>query len=253
MEKRSLIQVQDLTVRYGNAVVLDSLDFEVNAGEVFVILGGSGCGKTTLMNTMVGLLDPVCGRVLIDGCDMVGSVGKDRLALLDKIGVMFQGGALFGSMTLLENVRLVLEEKTTLPQKIMDVVARHKLKSVGLEDFADYMPAEISGGMQKRAAIARAMAMDPQILFLDEPSAGLDPVTAASLDQLMLCLSRVMGVTLVVVSHELASIETIADRVIMLQDGKIIAQGAPQALRDHSENAFVKQFFNREATKADGQ
>jgi phospholipid/cholesterol/gamma-HCH transport system ATP-binding protein len=180
---------------------------------------------------------------------MVSAEGDDRLALLKKFGVMYQRGALFGSMTLLENVRLPLEEFTDLPPSAMDLIARMKLSLVGLKEFGSLLPAELSGGMQKRAAIARAMALDPQILFLDELSAGLDPITSAELDHLVLSLAQNLGITFVIVTQELSSIYVIADRVIMLDKELkgILAVGRPQDLRDHSENAFVRQFFNRQA------
>jgi len=245
-----MITVNDLVVSFGEKRVLDRISFDVRPGEVFVILGGSGCGKSTLLRHLVGLREPQGGQIIINGHDITTDSLENMDKAIESFGVMFQSGALFGSMTLLENVRLPLEEKTELPRKVMDEMAAHKLRQVGLGDFLHYVPAEISGGMQKRAAIARAMALDPPMLFLDEPSAGLDPITSAKLDELILELSKTLGVTFVVVSHELPSIFAIADRVIMLQDGKIVAEGDPRDLRDHCEQPFVRQFFHRESDKA---
>ncbi|HXX30527.1 MAG TPA: ATP-binding cassette domain-containing protein [Myxococcaceae bacterium] len=243
------IVVEDLTIGYGERIVQQSLHFEVRRGEVFVILGGSGCGKSTLLKVMIGLAPPLGGRVLFDGVDMVTAQGAERLALLRKFGVMYQSGALFGSMNLLENVRLPLDEFTRLEIEERHLVALTKLNQVGLLEAARRMPAELSGGMQKRAGIARAMALDPGILFLDEPSAGLDPITSAGLDRLIRELSRSFGITFVVVTHELQSIFAIADRCIMLDAKRrtIIAEGKPADLRDHSRDPAVRQFFRREA------
>lgn len=248
-DAESIIRVENVTVAYEDFVVLEDLTFDVREGEVFIILGGSGCGKSTLLKNMIGLHSPVKGRILIDEMDIVASEGSELLSILRKIGVAYQNGALFGSMNLLDNICLVLEEFTDLPRDAAEIIAMMKLNVVGLGDSAYKMPSELSGGMRKRAAIARAMALDPKILFLDEPSAGLDPVTSAQLDSLILELSRNLKITFVVVTHELPSIFAVADRAIMLDEKTkgIIATGKPAELRNNSDHAWVRQFFNRKA------
>jgi phospholipid/cholesterol/gamma-HCH transport system ATP-binding protein len=245
----ALIRVEGLTARFGEKTVLEDVSFEVRRGEVFAILGGSGSGKSVLLKQMIGLYRPWAGRVWIGGEDIASAEGEARARIQRKFGVMYQMGALFGSLTLLENVRLVLEEFTDLPPEAMDLVARSKLRMVRLAGFEDYMPAEVSGGMMKRAAIARAMALDPTILFLDEPSSGLDPVTSAELDQTILKLRRILGITIVVVTHELPSIYAIADRAVLIdaRTRRLAACGAPAELRDHAEDLWVRAFFRREA------
>jgi phospholipid/cholesterol/gamma-HCH transport system ATP-binding protein len=250
----AVIRVEDLAARFDGRAIFEHVGFEVRRGEVFVILGGSGCGKSTLLKLMIGLFPPAEGRVEILGEDVAALEGEARRALLRRIGVMWQSGALFGSLTLEGNVQVPLEEHTGLPAEARALVARAKLGLVGLADAAGRLPAEISGGMVKRAGIARAMALDPPILFLDEPSAGLDPVTSAGLDALIRQIARDLGTTFVVVTHELQSILAIGDRCIMLDKAArgMIAEGDPRRLRDESTNPTVRAFFRREAPPEDG-
>lgn len=249
MSQETIITVENFTARYGERLVLEKLSFTVNRGEIFIILGGSGCGKSTLLKHMIGLYRPYAGDIRIGDASVVSTVGAERDALIRRFGVMYQSGALFGSMTLLENICLPLEEFTDLGKEARELIAKMKLSLVGLAEFSNHMPSEISGGMKKRAAIARAMALDPEILFLDEPSAGLDPITADELDDLIIQLSRTLHITFVIVTHELPSIYKIADRVIMLdaRTKKIIAEGNPAELRESHEDEWVRNFFNRKS------
>lgn len=248
MDREAIIRVEHLTAAWGDHVVLDDISFDVLRGETFVILGGSGSGKSTLLKHMIGLHEPRSGRVLIAGEDLVTATGDARSRILRRFGVTYQSSALFGSMTVLENVLLPLEELTDLPAEARESVARAKLRLVGLETSAEKMPAELSGGMRKRAAIARAIALDPEILFLDEPAAGLDPLTLADLDDLLENLSDVLGITIVMVTHELPSIFALADRVLMVDalTRRIIGLGTPEALRDHSPEPWVRRFLSRD-------
>ena len=254
MQRNPIIQVKDLVAAYGDEVILERISFDVYEGEIFAILGGSGSGKSTLLKHLIGLLKPHSGQVLIDGDDIANCNEKKFQKILRKIGVLYQSAALFGSMTLAENVALPVLEYTELPAKSVDTLVKMKLNLVQLGGYENHLPSEISGGMKKRAGLARAMALNPKILFFDEPSAGLDPVTSAELDKLILNLNRNLKTTMVIVTHELESIFTVAHRVVMLHKSTrgIIAAGEPHYLKNHSRNQFVKQFFNRLTRDGDG-
>lgn len=244
-----IIQVENITAGYGQQAILRDVSFQVPRGEILFIVGGSGCGKSTLLKHIIGLNPLMAGRVVIDGLDIGLAQGPELTRLHQGIGVLFQSGALFGSMSLLENVALPLLDFARLPRPLAHDLARAKLDMVGLAGYENHLPSEISGGMKKRAGLARAMAMDPAVLFFDEPSAGLDPVTSAELDELILQLNSGLGTTMVIVSHELASIFGIAHRVVMLDKSTqgVIALGDPRQLRDQSQDPRVRAFFLRQA------
>ncbi len=245
-EKKPYIQVQGITVRFGDRTVLENVSFDVYRGEILVLLGGSGSGKSTLLRTMTGLQEPSEGKVLYEGRDLVTAAPEEQREILRDVGILFQASGLLASMTLAENIALPLETYTDLePEQIMKIV-RMKLGAVGLKDYDEFLPSEISGGMKKRAGLARALALDPDILYFDEPSAGLDPSTSAALDKLIKELNSILGVTMIVVTHELPSVLEIAQRIIMLDKSthNIIAEGTVEELQN-SDNELVSNFFNR--------
>jgi phospholipid/cholesterol/gamma-HCH transport system ATP-binding protein len=242
-----VIVVDHLTARFGSNTIFDRVSFQVSPGEILVILGGSGCGKSTLLKHMFGLYHPASGQVLVHGVDVNTDDDVVLRHLRQDLGVLFQSGALFGSMTLAENIALPLQEYTDLDSATIDLIVRMKLAMVNLAGYENHLPSEISGGMMKRAGLARAMALDPTILFFDEPSAGLDPITSVELDNLIKGINAGMGTTMVIVTHELESIFNIAHRVIMLDKSArgIIAEGDPRELQLHSTDPRVLNFFNR--------
>src|SRR5580704_38583 len=245
------VSVRNLRMGYSSRVLLESATFDVHAGEIVVILGGSGSGKSSLMKNLIGLQAPLAGDVLIRGVSLVHADGTQKTALQRQLGIMYQSGALFGSLSVLENIRFPLDRFTDLTLEEKNLTARMLLRTLEMKHAEGQMPGELSGGMLKRVAIARAMALGCNILFLDEPSAGLDPITAANLDLTLLSLRENLGVTLIVVTHELESIFTIADRALMLDpvSRAIIADGKPTTLRDDSADPRVHQFFNRQADR----
>ena len=247
MDKDAHIAVKDLTLAYGNSVVHQHLNFTIKRGEVFIIMGGSGCGKSMIMHGLTGLKEPATGQVLYDGVSYWDSAPEEKERLRQGFGVMFQSGALWSSMTLAENVALPLEQYTTLNRSRIRKLVSLKLALVGLGGFEQFYPSEISGGMQKRAALARAIALDPDILFFDEPSAGLDPISARRLDELILELRDSLGTTIAVVTHELASIFTIGNNSVFLdpETKTMIATGDPNWLRTDCPDRKVRDFLNR--------
>jgi phospholipid/cholesterol/gamma-HCH transport system ATP-binding protein len=239
-----VISLRNLRVSYGEREILHGISFDVVRGETLVILGGSGSGKSTLLRTLVGLEKPSAGEIWIKGRDLAKTSTAEMDEIRTKIGMSFQGGALFGSMTVGENVALPLREHTRLEDSTIEIILRLKLQQVGLEGFEYYTPAQLSGGMKKRAAVARALAMDPEILFFDEPSAGLDPIIAAGIDELILELKRAFHMTIIVVTHELASAFLIADRMLLIDKGNIVAFGTTEEMRS-STQPRVRQFLDR--------
>lgn len=241
------LDIRNLTMAYGDNIIQENLTFSVRHGEIFVIMGGSGCGKSTLLRHLVGLMTPYDGQILINDIDLWEASAAERNQIISRNGVLYQSGALWSSLTLAENLEVPLKEYTDLSAKQIIEVIAYKLSLVGLAGFEDYYPSEISGGMQKRAGLARAMVLDPDILFFDEPSAGLDPVSSSLLDDLILQLRDSLGATIVIVSHELASIFAVGDNSIFLDpDSKsIIARGAPKELLDNSDDPRVRKFLTR--------
>lgn len=241
----SIIEVEHLVARYGDRTVLDDVSFEVGSGEIFVIVGGSGSGKTTLIRNLVGLMRPAGGRIRIAGRVFSEMSDDEQTELRTRIGVCFQGSALLKSMTVGENVALALEEHTDLEQSTIDIMTKIKLELVGLSGFEDYLPAELSGGMKKRAGIARAMAMDPEIMVYDEPSAGLDPIVAAGIDRLIRKLQQTFELTSIVVTHEMESVKLIADRICMLEKGRVVGIGTLDELQ-RSDHPYIRRFLARQ-------
>jgi phospholipid/cholesterol/gamma-HCH transport system ATP-binding protein len=241
------VEVRGLTMRYGSLLVMEDLSFEVRRGEIFVIMGGSGSGKSTLLKHMIGLKEPAEGSIHFEGVDFLDADAETRKGILRRMGVLYQNGALWSGLTLAENVALPLEEYTDLDAEAIEEIGALKLALVGLKGFGSFYPSEISGGMRKRAALARATAVDPDVLFFDEPSSGLDPITASRLDDLILELRASFGTTIVVVSHDLASIFKIADRALFLDIGTktMTALGAPVDLRDNPPSDEVRRFLTR--------
>ncbi|MCX7909179.1 MAG: ATP-binding cassette domain-containing protein [Ignavibacteria bacterium] len=242
-----IVKVTNLSVVYANNLILKNINFEIYPGEIFVIVGGSGCGKSTLLRQIIGLEIPTTGEIYIDGNELTKASEKERNNILRKFGILFQSSGLIASMTLFENIELPLKTYTKLSDERIEQIVRFKLSLVQLSGYESYFPSQLSGGMKKRAGIARALALDPPILCFDEPSSGLDPVTSASLDELIISLNKLLGLTIIVVTHDLASIMRIAHRVVMLDKSEktIIAEGTPTELANKKENILVYKFFNR--------
>ncbi len=247
MSRSTHLQVKNLTMAYADTVIQQNLDFCVKRGEIFIIMGGSGCGKSTLLRHLIGLMAPATGDILIDDINIWDTTAEVRAGMISRSGVLYQSGALFSSMTLGENIALPLSEHTSLVTSRIEKISSYKLSLVGLAGFEDYYPSEISGGMRKRAGLARAMALDPDILFIDEPSAGLDPISAKLLDRLILELRDSLGTTIVMVTHELESIFSVGDTAIFLdtEAKTMIASGAPKQLLKESTDPRVINFLSR--------
>ncbi|MFO7665001.1 MAG: ATP-binding cassette domain-containing protein [Desulfobacterales bacterium] len=251
--KDAVLQVKNLIAKYGDEVILNNISLDVFAGEILVILGGSGCGKSTLLKHMVGLANPSSGNVFIDGIDITKCDTKTLHNILKEIGILFQSSALLGSMTVAENIALPITEYSLMPKDSVDMLVHLKLRLVELEGFENYLPSELSGGMKKRAGLARALALNPKILFLDEPTAGLDPVISSEIDELIMQINRRLGTTIVIVTHDLDTIFTVANRIVMLDKNTkgIIAEGDPKSIRNNSPDPSVRQFFKRKAKHID--
>jgi len=247
MDEKPIIEIKNLTVSYGERTILKDINLKVKKGEIFVIVGGSGCGKSTLMRQIIGIERPMEGTIFINGEDLTAAEGGKRRKILQNFGVMFQSGGLFASMDIGDNMALMLESYTKVDTDRIDDLIDLNLSAVGLRGYENYLPSELSGGMKKRAAIARAMVLNPDILCFDEPASGLDPVNAASLDELIKDINRSLGTTMIVVTHDLASIMNISDYIIMLdtETKGIIAKGTLAELQNFRENEYVYKFFNR--------
>lgn len=244
-----MIKIKNLVKRFDDRAVLDGIDIAIPEGKITVIMGGSGCGKSTLLRHLIGLHQPTSGEVWVDGRNIAGLDEKGMNEVRKKFGMLFQGSALFNSMTVGQNVAVPLKEHTDLSPEIIKIIVRVKLELVGLTGFENFMPHEISGGMKKRVALARAIALDPKIVFYDEPGAGLDPITASMIDRLILDLSKKLSITSVVVTHEMKSAFRIADQIVILQKGKVIQVGTAEEIQN-SKNAYVQQFIQGESEGA---
>ncbi|MFA6637016.1 MAG: ABC transporter ATP-binding protein [Candidatus Omnitrophota bacterium] len=242
VEKEVIAEVKDLVKKFGSRTVLNGVNLKIYRGETCVIMGGSGCGKSTLLRHMIGNIKPTSGSVSLLGRDITNLYGQELDEVRKKIGMSFQSSALFDSMNVGENVSLPLKEHTRLEKSVMEIMLKMKLELVGLRGFEDLMPSELSGGMKKRVGLARAIAMDPQIIFYDEPTAGLDPIVASVIDKLIIDLSKKLQVTSVVVTHDMKSVMSIADRIVMLYEGRVLETGTPDEIRS-SANEMVQQFI----------